>query len=370
VANRLTRDFIAANLKDRAGIAEGASEFVTQELTKARSQLADVAQQITDYNENFQGELPEQLELNRQRLERARMDLADNEAKLEEAREQVNYLKRQIQQMRSTAVSAEENPALMKERLEIELSRLISSGKTDKHPDVITTRAQIAGLADVIKSRGEKPEAVSRDELLLLNELRDNEVRAQVFAGEIERHKADIAEFEQRIENTPRREAELSHLQTTYENLNDAIRALQLKKVEADMGRSMELANKGERFKIVESAKEPDHPVSPNRPLIIIAGVALGLLTGLGLLVLREASDTSFHTVADLQRTLGLPVLATVPRIELPAERARRLQLLRRLVGAGSAILLLALGGALAWSYLAGGTSGVKSASVGRGADV
>jgi hypothetical protein len=127
------------------------------------------------------------------------------------------------------------------------------------------------------------------------------------------------------------------------------------------------MANKGERFTIVESAKEPEHPVSPNRPLILIAGLALGLLTGLGLLVLREASDSSFHTVVDLQRTLGIPVLAAVPLIELPADRARRLRFLRRFVGAGAALLLLATAGLVAWHF-AGGDAG--SVRAGRSSDV
>ena len=370
VANRLTRDFIAANLKDRSQIAEGVSEFVTQELTKARSQLADVSQQITDYKENFQGELPEQLTLNRERLERARLSLADNESKLEEAREQVSYLRRQMEQMHRSSGSTDENPSALKERLELQLNRYLSAGKTDKHPDVVSTRAEIAGLEDAIKNHEKDPEAVSSGEIYLMKELRDYEIDAQVYAGEIERYKADLAEYEQRIENTPRRAAELNHLETSYENLNDAIRVLQLKQLDTGMARNAELANKGERFTIVESAQEPEQPVSPNRPLILIAGIALGLLTGLGLLVLREASDTSFHSVADLQRTLGIPVLAAVPMIDLPADRARRMRLLRRFVGAGAAVLLFATAGAVAWHYLGGEAGGVRSASTGRGSDV
>ena len=53
-------------------------EFFDQQLQKARADLADVARQITDYKENFQGELPEQLLLNRDRLERNRIDLAEH----------------------------------------------------------------------------------------------------------------------------------------------------------------------------------------------------------------------------------------------------------------------------------------------------
>jgi len=366
VANRLTRDFIAANMKERTEQAEGVSTFITDELTRARAQLADVAQQITDYKENFQGELPEQLLMNRERLERARLSLADNESKLEEAREQVSYLRRQMEQMRRASNSNDDNPVVAKEQRELQLNMLLSAGKTEKHPDVVRLRAEVAGLEDAIKQRVKNPdEAISRDEVYMLKELRDYEIDAQVYASEIERYKADLAEYEQRIENTPRRAAELDHLETTYENLNDAIRSLQLKKVDADISRNAEMGNKGERFSIVESAKEPDYPVSPNRPLILIAGLALGVLTGLGLLVLREASDSSFHSVADLQRTLGIPVLAAVPQIELPADRVRRLRLLRRFMGAGAVLFLVGTGAAVAWHFL-GDAEGSRSAAFER----
>jgi polysaccharide chain length determinant protein (PEP-CTERM system associated) len=370
VANRLTRDFISENLKDRTRTSEQVAEFVNQGLAARRAELADIAQQITDYKENFQGELPEQLQLNRERLERARLSLADNEAKLQEAREQVTYLRRQMGQMRQASSTADDNPVVAKERLELNLNLYLAAGKTEKHPDVARTRAEIAGLEEAIKNRVEEPGAASRDEIWMLKELRDYEINAQVLAGEIERNKADLAEYEQRLENTPRRAAELEQLESNMENLNDAIRELQRKKVETELAREIEISNQGERFQIVESAKEPEYPVSPNRPLILIAGAALGLLTGLGLLVLREASDSSFHTVTDLQRTLGIPVLAAVPRIELPSDRVGRLRFLRRFVGAGAILLALGTACGAAATHASGETRTAGAASLARGADV
>jgi uncharacterized protein involved in exopolysaccharide biosynthesis len=147
-----------------------------------------------------------------------------------------------------------------------------------------------------------------------------------VNAGEVERLKADIAEYEQRIENTPRRAAELDHLEEQYKNTNEAIRTLQLKQVEAEIGKTIETNNKGERFRVVESAEIPTSPISPNRPVWFLAGTLLGMMLGMALLVVREMGDSSFHGVLDLQGSLGLPVLAAVPEIDvtpLPRRRSR-----------------------------------------------
>ncbi len=363
VANRLTRDFISAHLKQRSKRAEGASEFIAQELNKTRAELQRVGQEITDYKENFQGELPEQLQLNREHLQRSQVALATNEAMLETAREQVLQIRREIEAMiRAATGSADQDPVVRKQALELHLNHLLSTGKTEKHPSVIRTRAEVAALEVVIESHADDPGPSSPDVVKLRHELRGYEVQAQVHAGEIERLKADIAEYEQRIENTPRRAAELAHMESSYENLALGAAELQRKKLETDMARSIELSNKGETFRIVESAVPADSPVSPNIPLLLVAGLALGAMTGLALAVVRELMDASFHTVADLQRVLGLPVLATVPMIELPAERARRRRAFWRRGGAAAGVMLLLLAGLAFYRLAPGAIDGAREA--------
>ena len=264
-------------------------EFFDQQLQKTRADLADVARQITDYKENFQGELPEQLLLNRDRLERNRMDLASTEAKLEAARDQVRLLTMQIQEMRTPGRPDQSDPSLRMRVLELELNKLLSTGKTEKHPDIVHAARRDGAARDLIASREDEPMAASREEMAMRDKLRDYEVDGKVLAGEVERLKADIAEYEQRIENTPRRAAELDHLDQQYKNLNEAIRTLQLKQVEAEIGKTIETNNKGERFRVVESAEIPTSPISPNRPVWFIAGTLLGMMLGLG--AARAARD-------------------------------------------------------------------------------
>jgi polysaccharide chain length determinant protein (PEP-CTERM system associated) len=327
VSNRLARDFISANLRDRTSLADGTMEFFDQQLQKARTSLADVARQITDYKENFQGELPEQLLLNRDRLERNRIDLASTESKLETARDQGRLLNQSINEMRIASAQDESDPSRRKRQLVLELNQALALGKTEKHPDVIHTRAEMLRLDEIMAETEDTPAAATREELAMRDKLRDYEVEAKVLAGEVERLKADIAEYEQRIENTPRRAAELDHLEQQYKNINESIRILQLKQVDAEIGKTIETNNKGERFRVVESAEIPTSPISPNRPVWFTAGTLLGMMLGLGLLVLREMSDQSFHSVMDLQGALGLPVLAAVPDTAAATRAAGRFRL-------------------------------------------
>jgi hypothetical protein len=76
-----------------------------------------------------------------------------------------------------------------------------------------------------------------------------------VLAGEVERLKADIAEYEQRIENTAAR-GRADHLESSTKHQRVDPHAA------AEAGRrgdrkTIETNNKGERFRVVESAEIP-----------------------------------------------------------------------------------------------------------------
>lgn len=63
----------------------------------------------------------------------------------------------------------------------------------------------------------------------------------------------------------------------------------------------------------VQSADLPKKPSSPSLLLNIAIGVALGALLGLLLAMFRQRRDDRVRTAEDVEGTLGLPVLATIP---------------------------------------------------------
>lgn len=351
VAARLTREFRAVNIDQRASQAQGTSEFILAELERARRERERVGLELSAYKEKHRGELPEDLPINNQRLTRLSVELTQVRSSLETSQAQVARLKAEESDLRAHGSDGSFDPAQRKQLAEIELGQHLARGKTEKHPDVVITRAEIAELDKLIATneiRDDRP--YSYQEQSLRRELRDHEVRQSVLTRELKRVNGEIAMYEDRIVNTPRRGAEIGHLEAQYLSLTEAIEVLQAKQVAADMGQAVELAQKGEKFLVVESAEIPGQPVSPNRPLFVLVGTVLGLLAGLALLAVREIADESFHTVRDLQGTLGLPVLGTIPAIEVGGG-PRGAGGVRRWIGTG--LVLLALGAGLAGLYAA-----------------
>ncbi|WP_306370006.1 chain length determinant family protein [Nocardiopsis sp. CC223A] len=64
-----------------------------------------------------------------------------------------------------------------------------------------------------------------------------------------------------------------------------------------------------EAGRTITPADLPEQASSPNPPLWLAAGTALGLLAGLGAAVLRDRTDRRLHDVEETERLGGLPVL-------------------------------------------------------------
>ena len=366
-ANRLARDFIRENIEGRTSDAEGTSEFIQTEIVRRTDQLNSLAAEIASFKEQYLGELPEQLETNRRSLEHRLSDLTRKRERLQAALTQVSLIDHQLEALRASGSSGGENPTRRKSEVELRLNVLRSRGFTDRHPDVVAARAELAELESMIEASSEDGgrRLISPSEVSLQRERRNFGVEAGVLQSELETLQAEIELYETRIANSPRRASQLAMFEARHGSVAELLRALEIKKANADIGRSMEARQKGERFRIIESAELPESPVSPNRPLVFLLGIGLGLLFGLSAVVAVEATDARFYRAADLETSLALPVLVSVPVIRLAVEVAAARARLRRFVLSVAAVGVLVVGGALVY-YL----SGTQSAKLDPGTPV
>jgi uncharacterized protein involved in exopolysaccharide biosynthesis len=87
----------------------------------------------------------------------------------------------------------------------------------------------------------------------------------------------------------------------------------------------VKLANEqlGERLTLIEPPVTPDTPTSPNRPLLILGGIALGLAAGIVLALAVEMINRPIRSVAALTKLVGVPPLAVVPVLSEKGPRQR-----------------------------------------------
>jgi capsular polysaccharide biosynthesis protein len=138
---------------------------------------------------------------------------------------------------------------------------------------------------------------------------------------EIENLKDQIKVYQKRVENTPKREQELLSLRRDYQNIQNSYDSLLARKLEADIAVNMERKQKGEQFRIIDPARVPQKPVSPDMNKLLLFATAAGLGFGGGIAFLLEYLKTSFHKPVDIEDSYSLSVLVEVPKILNPRQK-------------------------------------------------
>ena len=69
-------------------------------------------------------------------------------------------------------------------------------------------------------------------------------------------------------------------------------------------------------------AAQPD----PNKIKVLLIGLLVGLGAGIGIMILMEFLDNSFHTVKDVEHYLGAEVLASIADHKLAASGPEKAQ--------------------------------------------
>ncbi|MGV2641260.1 capsular biosynthesis protein [Clostridium perfringens] len=75
---------------------------------------------------------------------------------------------------------------------------------------------------------------------------------------------------------------------------------------------SKELIPNG-NVQVIQKPQLPEHPVSPNKELNILIAFVLGLIIGVGVVLLLEYLDNTFKSREELEKTLELPIIGTIP---------------------------------------------------------
>jgi capsular exopolysaccharide synthesis family protein len=79
--------------------------------------------------------------------------------------------------------------------------------------------------------------------------------------------------------------------------------------------------------RVLSRAVPPDRPVSPNRLLIAIAGVLVGLCAGTGVAVAKDLVGKGLRTRADVEKLIGLAPIGVIPFCSRRSRRLKQLQL-------------------------------------------
>jgi len=339
VVNAMATLVIDQNLKVRESQAIGTVEFLEQERVKMRRRLEEVEAALKDFRETHMGELPDQLASNLMVLERLQQQLSDKQKSLRDEKYRLSSLENQIQFAREQAVMIVTAPAATenKEPTTLEgLKQQLADYKiryTPQHPDVIRLQRKIEELEkqspplSATSGDGGSSRPAGRGVAADLIAQRNSAAREiSAIRQELSALQDQVAVYQRRVEDTPKLEQELLSLKRDYDNTQKTYDSLLARKQEAEVAANMERQQKGEQFRILDPARLPDKPQSPDMRKLFLMCVMAGLGFGGGLIFLLEFLDKSVKKLESVPKKLGIPLLVAVPKIDHPRNiRMRRI---------------------------------------------
>ncbi len=357
VVNELANFFMNENLKARESQAIGTSEFLESELDKIKKKLEDREQILAVYRSQHLGGLPDELETNLRTLDRLQLQHTDSLTALRDVQNAVARLKNQISRLREMAQS-NTTATIQQDGTIVESSTLSISEQqyevdkrqlddlllkyTEKHPEVIRLTKNIEKIK--IKIQEEKKEETRQNLAQATqtpegsyaasatnNILSQHEYNLKQLESDIFNLKANIREIEKttivyqkRVEDTPKREQELQSIQRDYNNIRASYSSLLARRLEAELAVNMEKKQKGEQFRIIDYARLPEKPISPNVKKLFIFSIAIGLGIGGGIIFLLESFNPAIRSERQIETGLGLPILASIPPLAQPGDNIKK----------------------------------------------
>ena len=403
VANELTTLYLNENLTSRTQLAQQTSTFFSEEATREQARIAELDKSLTAFKEKHHDELPELEPINVQAMQRTELELHDAQNRLDALDSQRVLLQAQLAQISPNAqVYSDTGQRVFgtEDRLKALKSQLAAyrARYAPEHPDIISTQREVDGLEKEVQSQdqtGERLRQLSEAKAQLAAALdkyspehpdvvrlkrvidgleksvaeeaaagtqriesshADNPVYIQV-KGQLDALSVDRVstvqkrdELHAKFDQYEKRMADLPEVERQYQTMARDLQSAQIKyqeilskQTEAQVSQNLETERKGERFTLIEPPQPPEKPISPNRKLILIAGLVMSIALGVGTVALRNSFDASVRGPSDIRLMLQVPALASIPVIVTGWDRARRKRIAAFSWSGGLAAIILAM---------------------------
>jgi len=331
VANVLASLYIEENIRIVGQQTENTTKFLEEEMKSVQVDLAKLEKKITVYKEKNHLALPEFLQYNLQSINWIERNLEQLNEQLRTLREKESGLQIQLASIAPESKNQDRN------LLNILRARLVTLGSrySDEYPDVKKTKLEIAKLKRRLKENNDRESNLVQPDnpvyITLAAQLGSIRSEINSVIRLISEGGQKQNDYRARLDKTPQVEEGYKSLLVERNNTQAKYDDLMNKYMEAKVAQGLEKGNIGERFTLIDPARLPEKPISPNRTAVLLIGLILGMGAGIGTAALQETTDRSARRAEDLITAFPFPVLAEIPEtitIEDGLNKKKRMKLI------------------------------------------
>lgn len=331
--------FQEANITgDRDETQQGIA-FLDQQISQLSKQLQAAEQRRAAFSQKFAGLLPGAGSIS-QRMDAARTELSQIDSQLMGAQSALSAMNAQLAGTPATLSGGGGGGGSPLGSAQAELAAARARGWTAAHPDVVALQRQIAAL----KAQGGGGSSYSTPNpayLSVKSMQAERSATVQALLARKGQIQADLNAMTSRQVSEPGIASQQDNLDQAYDAIKTQYDKLLSDREEVRLRGDVQSQTHGITFRVIDPPSVPTAPASPNRPLLLVGVLLVGIGAGVGTAFALGQVQTTFPTAVRLASAAGLPVIGSVTETlnaTQLTERARKL----RLFAGGSAALAAA----------------------------
>ena len=343
VVQKLLDSFMEDTLGAKRSGQEDAQRFLQEQIADYEKKLSESELKLSEFKKRNVGSMPDmegdyfqRLQAEEKALDTAKSALAVAQARRDATLRQLSGeepLIFGISDSQSTVDSGKSGDIAVRIReMEGRLEELLLK-YTEKHPEVVAVKATLSELKSQRDQELAKIKKGGVSNGTLASSLKANPVyqslqveknRAEVQFVELQRDVANraakVEELRRKINIVPDVEAELIRLNRDYDVNKSQYQQL-LQRFET--AKLSEQADKTGTvsFRVIEPPTVSIDPVKPNRPMLLLAVLALGIVSGLATAYLFDRLTPVFQSHKNIENSLGIAVLGTVSHLQSASDK-------------------------------------------------
>lgn len=153
--------------------------------------------------------------------------------------------------------------------------------------------------------------------------------------------RARLLELRELFSTAPGLQQEMAGMERRLGQLQDELRAISLRRADAEIGSRLEADHQAERLTILEVAQPPDYQVSRSRRVTVMMGAVGSLLLALLIAYGQEITRPVLRNAARMERSLDLRPVMTLPYVQSRAHRRHEVRVWA--MGLAGAVVTLAV---------------------------
>ena len=345
IVQKLIDIFQEENLSGDRRETKQSLAFLDQQIAERGKQLAAADQRRIEFAQRYAGLLPGAGSIG-QRMDAARMEINNIDSQLVQAQSALTAMNGQLAGTPASlpGVSAGGGASPLAQA-QANLASMRARGWTASHPDVIAAQREVDALrrAGGGAGGGGAGSTPNPAYLSIKSMQAERAATVQALSARKAQLQADLNAMMSKQVDEPGVASEQEKLDSDYAALKTQYDKLTADREDLRLRGEVKTETGAVQFRVINPPSTPTAPFAPNRPLLLLGVLIVGIAAGVGVAFAMGQLKGTFPNAARLEKAVGLPVAGSISQALSAAQVAIEKKRMKWFAGASGGLAAVCL---------------------------